>query len=84
MSDSPAPFIRCTKTFKKYKDEFEPQVVDFVREWAGTADLIAVHEDNSIIKVTGSKEQIDGLLDVLKSRFDYIPPEDREEADDSE
>ena len=87
MSDSTAPFIRYTKTFKKYKDEFEPRVVDYVRDWAKTAELLAFYEDNSIVKVTGAKEQIDGLLGTLKSQFDYIPPEDGDEdgdADDGE
>ena len=56
MSDSTAPFIRYTKTFKKYKDEFEPRVVDYVRDWAKTAELLAFYEDNSIVKVTGAKE----------------------------
>ena len=81
MSDSAAPFIRYTKTFKKYKDEFEPRVVDHVREWAKTEEILVFYEDNSIVKVTGAKEQIDGLLETLKRRFNYIPPEDREDAD---
>ncbi|NRA95118.1 MAG: hypothetical protein HRU14_02810 [Planctomycetes bacterium] len=84
MSDSAAPFIRHTKTFKKYKDEFEPRVVDHVREWAKTEELLAFHEDNSIVKVTGAKEQIDGLLETLKSRFDYTPPEDAEDGEDGD
>lgn len=84
MTDATTPFIRHTKTFKKYKDEFEPRVVDYVREWAQTEELLAFHEDNSIVKVTGTKEQIAGLLDTLKSRFNYIPPEDREDASDGD
>ena len=73
-----APFIRFSKTFKKYTDEFEPRVVDYVREWAGTQELLAFHEDNSIVKVTSDAEMIEKLLGVLKERFDYIPPEMRE------
>lgn len=84
MSDSAAPFIRYTKTFKKYKDEFEPRVVDYVREWAKTEELLAFHEDNSIVKVTGAKEQVDELLATLKSRFNYVPPEDREDEGDDD
>mgnify|MGYP001270560847 CR=1 FL=1 len=80
MSESASPFIRYTKTFKKYTGEFEPRVVDYVREWAQAGDVLAFHEDNSIVKVTGSKERVDGLLATLKERFNYIPPEDREDA----
>jgi hypothetical protein len=51
--------------------------VDYVREWAPTADLFAWHEDNSLIKVTGTEQQVNGLLDILKERFGYVPPEMR-------
>lgn len=79
MSETKAPQIQYTKTFKKYKEEYEPKVVDYVRGWAKKAKLQAFHEDNSIVKVTGTKEQIDSLLATLKTDFGYIPPEDREE-----
>jgi hypothetical protein len=82
-SENPAPFVRYTKTFKKYKDEAEPRVIAYVREWAQTQELFAFHEDNSIIKVTGSLPQVQELLDVLKSRFNYIPPEDRKDPGDA-
>ncbi len=81
MSTS-TPFVRYTKSFKKYTEEYEARVVDYVREWASTADLLTWHEDNSLIKVTGTKEQIDDLLKTLKTRFNYIPPEEREDSDD--
>ena len=84
MTESSAPFIRHTKTFKKYKDEFEPRVVDYVREWAKTEELLASHEDNSILKVTGTQEQIQELLATLKTRFNYVPPEDREDDEGGE
>ncbi|MAG57386.1 MAG: hypothetical protein CMJ83_13930 [Planctomycetes bacterium] len=80
-STSNAPFLRHTKSFKKYTEEYELRVVDYVREWGKTEALLAVHEDNSLLKVTGSKEQIEGLMGVLKQRFNYIAPEDREDAD---
>jgi hypothetical protein len=79
MSET-STFLRYTKSFKKYTEEYEPRVVDYVREWAPTADLFAWHEDNSLIKVTGTKAQIDGLLEVLKDRFAYIPPEMKADA----
>jgi len=84
MTESSKPFLRHTKTFKKYKDEYEPRVVDYVREWAQTEELLAFHEDNSIVKVTGAPEQIEGLLATLLSRFNYIPPEDREDPSDDD
>ncbi len=80
MSDAAAPFVKYVKTFKKYKEEFAPEVVDYVRGWARTEKLIDFIEDKSIVKVTGSKEQITVLLATLKDRFGYIPPEMREGA----
>lgn len=79
MSET-APFIRISQTFKKYTGEYEPKVVDFVREWARAQGQLVWHEDHSIIKVTGSRHQIDELLGVLKERFSYIPPELRKAA----
>lgn len=79
MSET-APYIRFTQTFKKYTEEYEPKVVEFVREWARAQGHIVWHEDHSIIKVTGSRHQIDELLGVLKERFSYIPPEQRKAA----
>ena len=70
-----------TKTFKKYKDEYVPEVVAYVKEWAKGQELRAFHEDNSIVKVTGGKRQIEGLLGELKEKFDYTPPEEEEQQD---
>ena len=67
--------LKYTQSFKKYTDEYRPEVVDFVREWARTHELLAVHEDNSLIKVTGTKARIADLLAELKERFDYTPPD---------
>ena len=84
MPESATPFIRYTKTFKKYTAEFELRVVDHVREWAKTEEILAFHEDNSIVKVTATKEQVDGLLSTLKDRFNYVPPEEgSDESSDS-
>lgn len=69
--------LRYTKSFKKYTDEFQPEVVEHVRQWARVQDLAAIHEDASLVKVTGSKQQIESLLAELKEKFDYVPPEDR-------
>ena len=79
---SDAPQMRYTKTFKKYTDEFEEQVVSYVREWGQTHDEIVFYEDNSIVKVTATEDMVEKLLGVLKERFDYIPPEMREEKKD--
>lgn len=73
--------MKFTKSFKKYTDEYQPEVVDFVREWAREAGPEAVHEDNSLIKVTGSEEQISALLAMLKERFSYVPPEELKDGD---
>ena len=77
----PAPSMRHTKTFKKYTDEYDQEVVDHVREWGSSREGIVFHEDNSIVKVTGVAEKIDSLLGELKKRYDYIPPEERESGD---
>jgi hypothetical protein len=73
---APAVTVKYTKTFKKYTDEFEAPVVDYVRSWARAEPLMAFHEDNSIVKVTGTDLHIKTLLATLKSRFHYVPPED--------
>jgi hypothetical protein len=73
--------MKYTKSFKKYTDEYRPEVVDFVREWAREVGPEAVHEDNSLIKVTGTEEQIDALLTMLMERFSYVPPEKLEDSD---
>ena len=78
MSESTTPFLRYSKAFKKYTEEYEPAVVDYVRSWARTENLLDFYEDKSIVKVTGSKLQIETLLGTLKERFGYIPPEDRD------
>ncbi len=81
---SPQVALRYTKTFKKYTEEYAPAVVEFVRTWAKTTPLSAFHEDASIVKVTGTKPEIDGLLATLKEKFAYIPPEEREGAKKSD
>jgi hypothetical protein len=75
-----AKHVLFTKTFKKYTSEFDAKVVDYVRDWARSAALKAFHEDRSIVKVTGTQAEIVGLLEVLKERFGYIPPEERKEV----
>lgn len=80
MADTTAPALRHTKTFKKYTSEYEPAVVEAVRQWAKISGAVVMHEDKSIVKVTASQERIAALLSELKARFNYIPPEDREEA----
>lgn len=79
MAETTTPFLKFTKSFKKYTEEFTPAVVDYVRSWARTENLLGFHEDKSLVKVTGTKLQIETLLGTLKERFGYIPPEMRED-----
>ena len=81
---APPTTLRYTKTFKKYTEEFEPAVVEFVRQWAKSNVIAAFHEDASIVKVTGSDAQVRGLLGTLKEKFGYVPPEEREGAKKSD
>ncbi len=66
--------VKYTQTFKKYRAEFRGEVVQFARDWAKGQKLMAVHEDASIFKVTGAKDQIDGLLAQIKEKFNWVPP----------
>ena len=70
--------LRYTKSFKKYTNEFNADVTEHVRSWSSGQELMAFHEDDSLVKVTGTKRQITALLEDLKEKFDYIPPEDAE------
>jgi hypothetical protein len=79
VSDAPTVQLRHTKTFKLYTDEFDARVVEHVRAFAKARPAVTFHEDKSIVKVTSTSADIRALLDDLKTRFNYIPPEDREE-----
>lgn len=78
MSEAPAPRVKHSKSFKKYGDEFRPEVVAAAREWAlAHAERVSVHEDASLIKITGLKEDIDTMVSELRSRFGSpLPGED--------
>ncbi len=71
MSDQDnASKVKHTKTFKKYRDEFRPEVVEATREWAKQhADKISIYEDASIVKVTGIPADIDAMIASLRERF---------------
>lgn len=84
MSDAPTVPLRYTKTFKLYTAEFDARVVEHVRAFAKARASLTFHEDKSIVKVTGTQPEITTLLDELKQRFNYIPPEDREEKKSEE
>jgi len=70
-----AVMLRYTQSFKKYTSEYDPKLVEHVRTWAQGQSLIAFHEDNSLVKVTGTKAQVDELLEQLKELFGYLPPD---------
>ena len=75
------PLVKATQTIKKftrYNDKHRPEVVDYVRNWAKGQALLAVHEDASIVKVTGSEAQITNLLADLKAKFNWEPAETSE------
>jgi hypothetical protein len=75
------PLVKTTQTIKKftrYNDKHRPEVVEFVRTWAKSQTPLAVHEDASIVKVTGSEAQIAGLLADLKAKFNWEPAETSE------
>lgn len=75
------PLVKTTQTIKKftrYNDKHRPEVVEYVRTWAKSQTLLAVHEDASIVKVTGSEAQIAGLLADLKAKFNWEPAETSE------
>jgi hypothetical protein len=64
--------MKHTRTFNKLKTSGE--VLDAVRGWAKPKGLST--EDASIVKVIGSKEQIDELDQLLEK---YGPKEEKKE-----
>ncbi|MCB9832704.1 MAG: hypothetical protein H6807_09535 [Planctomycetes bacterium] len=73
-----APFVKHTKSFKKYSAECRPEVVEACRVWTSErGDRFQVHEDASLIKVTGSQADIDEMVASLRERFGSpLPGED--------
>ncbi len=73
-----APFVKHTKSFKKYSDQCRPEVVEACRAWAlERPDRFEIHEDASIVKVTGSQEDVDEMVASLRERFGTpLPGED--------
>jgi hypothetical protein len=70
---SNTPKVKYSQSFKKYRAEFRPDVLAFVKQWAQSQSLDAIHEDASVFKVTGSEEQIAQLRAALKERFNWEP-----------
>lgn len=73
MTTEHAPHVKSSQSFKKYKAECRPDVLAYVRDWARSQKLDAVHEDMSVLKVTGSAEQIASLRATLKEKFGWEP-----------
>jgi hypothetical protein len=67
------PKVKHSQSLKKYKAESRPEVLAFVREWARGKSLDAVYEDASVLKVTGTQEQITELRATLKEKFGWEP-----------
>ena len=65
--------VKHTKSFKKYTDEYRPELVDAVRTYASGRPGFSVHEDKSILKVTATKGEIDAMCVDLRGRFGPLP-----------
>ncbi len=57
--------MRYTKTFKKYRAECRSEVLTSVREYVAANEGHMLHEDESILKVTASREAIDTMIASL-------------------
>lgn len=70
--------VRHTKSFKKYSAECRTEVVAAARSWAeARPDKLAVHEDASLIKITGIAADVDEMVTYLRGRFGSpLPGED--------
>ena len=70
--------VKHTKTFKKYTDQHNPELVEAVRGYAAArSDVVSLYEDDSIVKVTGLAGDVDEMVDSLRSRFGTpLPGED--------
>ncbi len=70
--------VKHTKTFKKYGDEYRPDVVEATRTWVKDhPSQFEVYEDASIIKVTGTPDDVDAMVKSLRERFGTpLPGED--------
>jgi hypothetical protein len=67
------PKVKSSQSLKKYRAEHRPEVLAFVREWARGRPLDALYEDASVLKVTGTKEQVAELRALLKEKFGWEP-----------
>jgi hypothetical protein len=68
-----SPKVKSTQSFKKYRAEFRPDVIAFVKDWAKGQKLDRVFEDASVFKVEGSHEQIQSLRALLKEKLNWEP-----------
>jgi hypothetical protein len=80
--------VKHTKSFKKYKAEYRPEVVDAARAYALGRSDFSIYEDRSLLKLTSTKDQIEAMLTTLRSRFgplagDETPAEAKKEKADA-
>ena len=61
---------KLTRTYNKLR--FSPDVIRRVREWGKAKGIL--HEDASIVKVIGSKVQIDEIDALLKPLLEAVKP----------
>ncbi len=76
--------MRYNKTFKKYRDECRPEVLVSVREYVAASNSLTLHEDDSILKATGSREAIDEMVAALIEQHKTLYNETEEEPDSSD
>lgn len=77
--------MRYNKTFKKYRAECRPEVLVSVKEYAAANDGCELYEDESILKVTASREVIDTMIASLTEQHGglYNETDDPAPEDDS-
>jgi len=79
MSDS--SLVKHNRTFKKYTGEYRAEVLDALKAYCEARESLAVYEDASIVKVTGTFGEIEEMCAELRTSFGALPgdPEPKEE-----
>lgn len=77
MSD--AAFVKHTRSFKKYTAEYREDLVEAART-AAALETLEMYEDASIVKITGSKEDIDKMCADLREKFGPLPGDPKPKA----
>ena len=74
-------FVQHTRTFKKYTEEFQVDMVEAVRAYCQGREDLPLYEDDSIVKITGTAAAIEEMCTNLRARFGALPgdPEPKED-----